>query len=296
MMMSLLDAPTIIGCMFIIWAIFCLQQEIRKDPILRRCCGAMCIHATVIKETLVQLFNSYLILYHDYHSGKMIKSFRYDKATNKWVYIEPTIEVAPDEKQKDSSILSNKEQEEMLKRKNREAAIQQKLDRLQMMSKQAEVWGFFTNPYFDQAVYFHASTGHITMEEYDWHLRAWRLYQKKNNINAQEAKRTMPPRRLVPVKHRIRRAKPNQTATPTPVAQKGLYCSTTGDSITTRPMGVASIPQGRIPLSSKSRSKGASTPRAMTTATKPPLYPKKSKPQTRKRPFIAVETVSEDDC
>ena len=294
--MFLLDAPLIIfACMYIMWAIFCLQQEIRSDPILRRCCRATGVCAFEIYETLVQLYKSYWILYHDYHSGKMTTSFRYDKATNKWVFIEPTIEVASDDTQPDSSKISNDEQEQALKQKNHEASIQQQLDRLPMMTKQAEAWGFFTNPSFDQALYINASTGHITMEEYNWHLRAWRLYKKTNKIKDQEPEYTMP-RRLVPLKNRIRRVKPNQTATPTPAAQKGLYCSFTDATITTRSLGVTSMPQGRIPLSYVSRSKVTPMPRAKSTATKPPLYPKQSKPQTKKRPFIVVETVSEDDC
>jgi hypothetical protein len=236
-------------------------------------------------------------LYHEYHNGKMTQSFRFDKATNKWVFIESAVEVASDHTQEDSSKLSNEEQEQTLKRKNHEAAIQQQLDRLPMMSKQAEAWGFFTNPSFDQALYINASTGHITMEEYNWHLRAWRLYKKTNKIKDQEPKYTMP-RRLVPLKNPIRRVKPNQTVTPTPAAQKGLYSSFTDASTKTRSLGVTSMLQGRVPLSSISRSKVTVTsmPRAMSTATKPPLYPKKSKPQTKNRPSIVVETVNEDDC
>jgi hypothetical protein len=196
----------------------------------------------------------------------MKKMFRYDKATNKWVSNESTTEVAPDHNQKDLSIFFNDEQERILKRTSYEADVQQRLKLASIMSKQAEEWGFFTNPNFLQVLYLKTSFGDITMDEYNWHLQAWRLYQKKKEIKEQDDKYIMPQRRLVPLTNPIRRVVPNQKAT---LPQKGIYIS-----VNSRPK-VASMPHTK----------------PIAPSTKPPLYPKKSNP--RKRPIVMLETITE---
>jgi hypothetical protein len=256
----------------------------------------MGIYTNEIYETIIQLIQSYLILYHDYHHGKTNNSFRYDKASNTWVYTEPTTEVTPNHDEKASSLLSNDQHEadncEIRKefmRKNKEATMQRRLKLVPMLSKQAEEWGFFTNPYFDKFLSLKVNCGQITMEEYQLHLQSWRLYKKETKaMQDQETKyNSMPPRRLTPLKNRIRRVNPNQKVTPTPrVLPKLFFCPSALAAINSRRSMVVAPPMSRAKLVSRRRAK--------TTATKPPLHPKKS--LSRKRPAIEVETVREEDC
>jgi hypothetical protein len=264
----------IFGCVFVALTSYWLQREVPRDPIIRPFYRAIDRKVTDIYQTVMQCSKAYMTLYHEYHHGKMTKRFRYDKATNTWVSNEPTTEIAPAFNQNDSPILVNDEQEQILKKKkNHEATIQRRYELAPTMSKQAEEWGFFTNPDFVQVLYLKKSFGEITMEEYDWHLQAWRLYQKKNKVKEQESKYVLRPRRLVPLTNRIRRVVPNQKATPPPMPQKGIY------------------------FSINSRPKAATMPSAKTTTftnTKPPLYPKKERP--RKRPIFMVENVCGGNC
>jgi hypothetical protein len=256
-------------CTFVASTSKWLQRELGRNSIRQRCYRTIGENFSEIYQTVMQYSKAYMTLYHEYHSNRMKKMFRYDKATNKWVSNELTTEVAPDHNQKDSSIFFNDEQERILKRTSSEADVQKRLKLASKISMQAEEWGFFTNPNFIQVLYLKTSFGDITMEEYDWHIQAWRSYQKKKEIKEHDDKFIMPKRRLVPLTNPIRRVVPKQKATPTPVPQKGIYIS-----VNSRPK-VALMPHTK----------------PVAPSTKPPLYPKKSNP--RKRPIVMLETITE---